>query len=1482
MKAETSLRELRVWGQETSKVQAGPMDGLPAAVSAAVAGDFSVEAPSLIIPSLPSLNLMAFSQGEDTLAPGIINYHIGEDVSSAWALMHGNPSGADTPLDALKNILIKEPNTFVRADALKHFLAEYQGDSRFLPALKDIVERSAHPDVVWELLKYMSQREDRDPRFLVEVIDEGENSRDHLLVRLGFQALRDVLTMYPQEMKKLSPADFITSAHSPYPRATITAANKVFLTFLAQEPDDSIAAERLVQSDFWSTDDLKDIYKKLETAKDDHPGSAPQIEALAQFIQAADKRKAALDNIDQVFTPGPFGEHGGAVFQRDIISYIQIMDNARESQRFLNTSPQWEKMAAFIHPKLYACTLSEVQRPGPAAAAVPVDPVYDLMPSTAQHPELEYFQSLGLKEQEGYIEQSQDICELNRILDLNTPLRTVVLDRLMASSQGRVLVLKTYLGSDAPDLLGLIESRSWDTVLLADIPNIEDAASNRIVRSGLEKMYDRTGQEKYLNLRLLTYSDFELPALDDPRGKRIREAAIRRAAAIRALQAYQKHMEVEVLPWAGYSIQDARTKTEIANLQRIFVEEPDPVKVDEYIDSHTVLSRQVPRRIFDQINIFDGSVHSMFDYIRGARAKFVKRLAANDQSIPRLNIPQMASFLGLSAFLFLTSLYKRTYRFYRRNILHSDDQIKGLMYALKGDKLDKNLAVKWLKAHQENRLDRKGQIIGQDQGGQAADDFKTLSVNPPVQVYLPSREAFQTWYVLVSDWKTAPKVPPERLMADLNTILNNAKEVLRKMPYEPDLMYSGHAWESLDTDTYQKTYSYFMGLALETLNVMNVRLSGQKIGESQRRWMQAEAGIMNDMVKYVNRYLRVLTYRGNIERAISKKFSYQHWTERSKLAPLVRWILTDSYLWGQSQKRLFKELPLLLDEGNALMPDFYQDKDSIIEDTRIALNTATKRGGSLNNTQAREDRHNFRLGDFWGRVVYLSAFGLGFAGLAGIFIGYNMPFVELSTIAFFVVWVKVYLSYWRPHLDLLRMEWNKLAHKIRGDLKAQLDQKLGDFTEGPRKKQVVFFARKENQEQTAVELDTSHAPNVDMIVVVVSNAKSTANIENYVKGLRGQLIRNDIPVMVIPSRYQGSGNAYLSMLLRARDKFRSPAYKNKNRYPYLKSWDKSRKLFIFIGKEIDGMDVEYPLLDLSLQTGYRLAQKDPDMNGNAVEGGHITIYARDAYYGPTPYFPQQGITFLTARANRDELKERGFVNTNDRHDTLSPVSEILEKLDIAALENDKRSRKGRTLEYLEEKFNLQNHAIKQFDTLSGIVDVAPDAEEYLLKIAAYVDEHQLWKQWNRHLVGDLFVPTLMWMSNLDEEDKEEEIEQYIDKRSRWSDVNPNGHKQGNGHNGHKNGNGYHEIQEKLRPFYTFIKGLNPQIAARAFLPYPLLTVSMHIAGKKFQEEMDRFKSIDHAQISQVPVLAEPGINSRPGGIDLSQTSEKILFKKGDG
>ena len=69
--------------------------------------------------------------------------------------------------------------------------------------------------------------------------------------------------MHPEYLGKLTQADFMSSPDPLYPQVSPETANKVFLTFLAREPNGSIAREHFLQSDFWNADDLAKIYKQL-------------------------------------------------------------------------------------------------------------------------------------------------------------------------------------------------------------------------------------------------------------------------------------------------------------------------------------------------------------------------------------------------------------------------------------------------------------------------------------------------------------------------------------------------------------------------------------------------------------------------------------------------------------------------------------------------------------------------------------------------------------------------------------------------------------------------------------------------------------------------------------------------------------------------------------------------------------------------------------------------------------------------------------------------------------------------------------------------------------------------------------------------------------------------------------------------------------------------------------------------------------------
>ena len=174
-------------------------------------------------------------------------------------------------------------------------------------------------------------------------------------------------------------------------------------------------------------------------------------------------RKEAIANIDEVFRPGAFDSLGAikSIIRADVVTHVQIMENAKETGRFLNLSPDWPDMEGFIHPKLWARAQQETQDLLSTPQQESNGSIVSVLGPDIQHHELAYFESLNLDGQQEYIQKSQDNLELSRILVLQTPMRTAVLERLMAADQGRVLVLKTYLECSDPELLKLIESRPW-------------------------------------------------------------------------------------------------------------------------------------------------------------------------------------------------------------------------------------------------------------------------------------------------------------------------------------------------------------------------------------------------------------------------------------------------------------------------------------------------------------------------------------------------------------------------------------------------------------------------------------------------------------------------------------------------------------------------------------------------------------------------------------------------------------------------------------------------------------------------------------------------------------------------------------------------------------------------------------------------------------------------------------------------------------
>lgn len=1433
-KEEATLRKMGLQLAEP-KVSVPLVHDFQIAVSNAISGTLAYDQQWTTKPST-NATTTEFLQNEPAdkvLTAGVVNYHIGEDAPNAWTLMRGENAGDSSgSLSTLKGIIMNDPNIFVRTEALRHFITEYQNNQQFLPALKDIVLHSSNPDVVWELLKFMSQNKDHDLRFFVQVINEAESNHNQLVTDLGFQSLRDIFMMYPDDLQGLAPSDF--EPNSLYPDVSPDSANKVFLTFLTREPDNSVAKMRFLQSDYWSTDDLAKIYNNLVNLSNNKTDKYhEEMVNFSGLIHDSILRKEALRNIDEVFRPGGFKQLGSFVLNKDITTAVEIGTFADQNRTFLTNSPAWRQMQDYIHPKLYASAKEAakglISRSHPNGAAPLLSSAFNVPNPSG---ELAYFRSLGIEGQQDYINKSHDFPELARILTLQTPLRTLALNRLMTTSDGRVLTLKIYLDTSDPNLLKLIEEQAWLDLLKADIAANGNSAVNEILRSALEKMHERTQENWPLNLRLSTYSIPELHSLKDPRGQALAEAQIKKVATKVALNVINERMHYRPVLWAGYALQNSQEKQVQANIQHEIEREIDPIKVSAYLDhQNTVVS--------------DPDAKSLLNEVSSIRDEVAGKIKTNDQTIPKFShlyasILRVAEGIGVLILGLFINKYRK--RILMRNE-STEDAIRSVYKELIHD----------------SKSDRQGPVIPP----------------PPKSVYAPTVEALQSWRLRISQWSESEKPDTENLINDLNTIINNAEEVIQLMPYSPELMWSDGE-EHLKNEDYQKTFSYFNLLAMNTLSLLKKSLQERKPDTVDSLRLQQDIDVLLEMIDYGSAFLRILDYRGTgIETVMKYKFDNSHWTERLWLYPLARRFLLYNSVLRWANKGIRNELPSLLMKGNALMPDFYENPTETIKESEKRLDNVINKGITSFNPTTNFARHGLKMRSFYSRMLPMIGLSLSLIGAFSLIFkvpGWTSLSGGLSWIGASTLLVS-YFNFWKTHLEILKMQWNSemlaAVNRLRKELKELLN--LPEEEQNPEK-EIVVLERQEGLEQVQMELN-SKKPRVDMIVIIPQEESNQKNLQDYIISRHGRLIRNDVPVDVVFSQYKGSGNAYLDVLQKVKNNFETGVYKKQ--YPHLKSWEDARIMFVFNGKyEIQNGDIQYDLLDNSIMNGYR-AVKTPtnghvNSNGQGQHSGHILIYSRDAYFGPIPQLPEQGITLLTSRVNRDELDDFGWVNTGFTSTGKPEVYEILEKLNLDSEEQEDstRIRKSKTLQFMKGRFNLNNRSLKQFPVLNGMVLVGSDAVKILGKIADEVQKEHSWEEFPRHLTGDLLIPMII-MSKLGNGNRARNMEEYILKRSQWSDIAGS-----NGNNGEKlNGNGkLKEIQGHLRDFYSFIEDNDPNITINAFVPHSKAVVWMHIAGEGAQREVVRFQKFSQD-------FAMKSVNSKDtGGIDLTQTAKTTEFR----
>jgi hypothetical protein len=262
---------------------------------------------------------------------------------------------------------------------------------------------------------------------------------------------------------------------------------KVLLTFLGWAPDDWIGKARLLQSEYWTEDELAQIHNALMA------GNEAGSEELAVLIEDEILRRLALHNIDDVYNKGAFANLSGPIFPSDIYGAFMRGTLRDVNSRFLITSPGWRQMKDYVSPELYARAQKGVNEL--FASAKPLASgfgplLYDLQAQLMDETSVSsYFDGLGDHDaQEKYISGPQgSLPELAHILQFPTDFTDDILTRLMKTIEGRILVLQAYLRSNDSHLLGMVEGRDWVDVLQTDVALMPDPVSVDIFRRSMEK-----------------------------------------------------------------------------------------------------------------------------------------------------------------------------------------------------------------------------------------------------------------------------------------------------------------------------------------------------------------------------------------------------------------------------------------------------------------------------------------------------------------------------------------------------------------------------------------------------------------------------------------------------------------------------------------------------------------------------------------------------------------------------------------------------------------------------------------------------------------------------------------------------------------------------------------------------------------------------------------------------------------------------------
>ncbi|MBF0511448.1 MAG: hypothetical protein HQL13_03870, partial [Candidatus Omnitrophica bacterium] len=505
-----------------------------------------------------------------------------------------------------------DANPVNRQEGLETFLSQYQESPDYIKSFEELVMKSPS-DVVEVLFTHMVNQ--KNIPFFIDISVKAKIQGRADLVRWAGESIAHILINEPQQAGVLRKGNFTQSF--VYSSVNLENTQNVLLSLLANLNENSVAHDRILLSDFWRPKDLARIYNSLGVR-----GS----ESLKRRISAAITRRMVLEMSAQLFQLGEFSNPQNLLTDADMANRGEIQRQGTQTRQALYSSWQAPKVAAVLFKTAdgSATTIDEqvkklLDNHSDQGASVSLL-TYGPRPRVNQN-----FDNLSPDLQQRYIDGTQNVSLLASLLETQTPLKGVIVERLMKSYEGRIAALGAYVRTDDSNLCRLVETEllHWQGNIRQDISKIENSGESFMMRQALKKAYARTNQE-WLYFRFLDATpDFDLPqVLEEASLERrtlIEQHILKRALKV-AVSSFQEVLNMRTSSLAGHPRVSAHENDILQDVMQKCDDANHPLEITTYVN---------------HLDQKDPTVRRLLEFLQNTRDMIAARIKGNVQNIPQ-------------------------------------------------------------------------------------------------------------------------------------------------------------------------------------------------------------------------------------------------------------------------------------------------------------------------------------------------------------------------------------------------------------------------------------------------------------------------------------------------------------------------------------------------------------------------------------------------------------------------------------------------------------------------------------------------------------------------------------------------------------------------------------------------------------------------------------------------------------------------------